>query len=123
MKQNPKRIGRADITDLNEDRFVIWQHRHYVFSVVSMAFVFPALACSIWGDWMGGLIYAGILRSCFVQQATFCINSLAHWLGDQPFDDRNSPRDNMITALVTLGEGCKYNQHPSEFSRSRTEWA
>lgn len=44
-------------------------------------------------------------NSFFVQQATFCVNSLAHWLGDQPFDDRNSPRDHVITALVTLGEG------------------
>lgn len=26
-------------------------------------------------------------------------------LGDQPFDDKNSPRDNFITALLTLGEG------------------
>jgi stearoyl-CoA desaturase (delta-9 desaturase) len=43
--------------------------------------------------------------SFFIQQATFCVNSLAHWLGDQPFDDRNSPRDHVITALVTLGEG------------------
>lgn len=51
------------------------------------------------------LVYAGILRIFFVQQATFCVNSLAHWLGDQPFDDRNSPRDHVITALVTLGEG------------------
>lgn len=46
-----------------------------------------------------------LLPSFFIQQATFCVNSLAHWLGDQPFDDRNSPRDHVITALVTLGEG------------------
>ncbi|ETS75277.1 Acyl-CoA desaturase [Pestalotiopsis fici W106-1] len=123
MKQDPKRIGRADITDLNEDPFVVWQHRHYVFSVVAMAWVFPALVCGVWGDWKGGLIYAGILRSCFVQQATFCINSLAHWLGDQPFDDRNSPRDNMITALVTLGEGYHnfHHEFPSDY-RNAIQW-
>lgn len=34
-----------------------------------------------------GFVYGGILRIFFVQQATFCVNSLAHWLGDQPFDD------------------------------------
>jgi stearoyl-CoA desaturase (delta-9 desaturase) len=32
FKQNPKRIGRTDITDLNEDPVVIWQHRNYLVS-------------------------------------------------------------------------------------------
>lgn len=32
MKQNPKRIGRSDITDLNEDPVVVWQHVHYLVS-------------------------------------------------------------------------------------------
>ena len=27
MKQNPKRIGRTDISDLNEDPVVVWQHK------------------------------------------------------------------------------------------------
>ena len=71
-----------------------------------MGLVFPSIVAGLcWGDYFGGFIYAGILRIFFVQQATFCVNSLAHWLGDQPFDDRNSPRDHVITALVTLGEG------------------
>lgn len=72
---------------------------------------------------VGGFIYAGVLRATFVQQATFCINSLAHWLGDQPFDDRNSPRDNWITALVTLGEGYHnfHHEFPSDY-RNAIEW-
>lgn len=70
-----------------------------------------------------GLVYAGILRIFFVQQATFCVNSLAHWLGDQPFDDRNSPRDHVITALVTLGEGYHnfHHEFPSDY-RNAIEW-
>ncbi|EAW07815.1 acyl-CoA desaturase [Aspergillus clavatus NRRL 1] len=79
MKQNPKNLGRADITDLNEDPVVIWQHRHYIKAVLLMGLIFPTLVCGIgWGDWLGGFIYAGILRATFVQQATFCVNSLAH---------------------------------------------
>ncbi|KAF7180397.1 hypothetical protein CNMCM7691_009565 [Aspergillus felis] len=79
-----------------------------------MGLIFPTLVCGIgWGDWVGGFIYAGILRATFVQQATFCVNSLAHWSEDQPFDDRNSPRDHVITALVTLGGG--YHNFHREF--------
>lgn len=124
FKQNPKNTGRTDITDLNEDPVVVWQHRHYLKSVIFMALVLPTLVCGLgWGDWLGGYIYAGILRICFIQQATFCVNSLAHWLGDQPFDDRNSPRDHVITALVTLGEGYHnfHHEFPSDY-RNAIEW-
>jgi len=124
MKQNPKRIGRSDITDLNEDPVVIWQHKHYLEVVAFMGLIFPTLVAGLlWGDYQGGFIYAGILRIFFVQQATFCVNSLAHWLGDQPFDDRNSPRDHVITALVTLGEGYHnfHHEFPSDY-RNAIEW-
>ncbi|KAK6214449.1 hypothetical protein LQW54_004356 [Pestalotiopsis sp. IQ-011] len=124
MKQNPKRIGRTDITDLNDDPVVVFQHTHFIKCVIAMGLIFPMLVCGLgWNDWAGGFIYAGILRIFFVQQATFCVNSLAHWLGDQPFDDRNSPRDHVITALVTLGEGYHnfHHEFPSDY-RNAIEW-
>ncbi|EOO00229.1 putative acyl- desaturase protein [Phaeoacremonium minimum UCRPA7] len=76
-----------------------------------------------WGDWRGGLVYAGIIRVLVVQQATFCVNSLAHWLGDQPFDDLHSPRDHFLTALVTLGEGYHnfHHEFPSDY-RNAISW-
>ncbi|KAI5920261.1 acyl-CoA desaturase 1 [Camillea tinctor] len=124
MKQNPKRIGRTDISDLNDDAIVVWQHKHYLKCVITMALVFPTIFCGLgWGDWWGGFIYGGILRIFVVQQATFCVNSLAHWLGEQPFDDRNSPRDHVITALVTLGEGYHnfHHEFPSDY-RNAIQW-
>jgi stearoyl-CoA desaturase (delta-9 desaturase) len=122
--ENPKRIGRTDISDLNENPIVVWQHKHYVWVALVMGLVFPtAVAGLLWNDWVGGLVYAGILRVFFVQQATFCVNSLAHWLGDQPFDDRNSPRDHVFTALMTLGEGYHnfHHEFPSDY-RNAIEW-
>jgi len=124
MKQNPKRIGRTDISDLNEDPVVVWQHKNYLAVVIFMGLIFPSLVAGLgWGDYLGGFVYAGILRIFFVQQATFCVNSLAHWLGEQPFDDRNSPRDHIITALVTLGEGYHnfHHEFPSDY-RNAIEW-
>lgn len=124
MKQNSKRIGRTDISDLNDDPVVVWQHRNYIKTAISMGMILPCLVTGLgWGDWMGGFIYAGIVRIFFVQQTTFCVNSLAHWLGDQPFDDRNSPRDHIFTALVTLGEGYHNSHHefPSD-CRNSIEW-
>lgn len=123
IKQNPKSIGRADVSDLDDDPIVRWQHRHYLTVVIVMGLAFPTLVAGIWNDWLGGFLYAGVLRFFVVQQATFCINSMAHWLGHQPFDDRNSPRDNMLTALVTLGEGYHnfHHEFPSDY-RNAIEW-
>lgn len=63
LKQDPQRIGRVDITDLNNDPVVMWQHRNFVTIALSMSFLFPCVVAGLgWGDWKGGLIYAGILR-------------------------------------------------------------
>lgn len=36
-------------------------------------------------------------------QSTFCVNSLAHWLGETPFDDKHSPRvSSLVFLFVTL---------------------
>lgn len=105
IKQDPKRIGRTDISDLNVDPVVLWQHRHYLKIAIFMSLVLPTTVAGLWNGLLGGLTYAGILRMFCVQQATFCVNSLAHWLGSQPFDDRDSPRDHIVTAFLTLGEG------------------
>ncbi|KAJ5523860.1 hypothetical protein N7494_010510 [Penicillium frequentans] len=124
MKQNPKDRGRTDISDLNQDPIVVWQHKHYGMFILAFGVLFPMTVAGLgWGDWKGGLVYAGILRFLFVQQATFCVNSLAHWLGEQPFDDRNSPRDHVFTALVTLGEGYHnfHHEFPSDY-RNAIEW-
>lgn len=124
MKQNPKQIGRTDISDLNDDPIVVWQHRNYVFLALFMALGFPSIVAGLlWDDWVGGLVYAGIIRVFFCQQATFCVNSLAHWLGDQPYDDRHSPRNHIITALITLGEGYHnfHHEFPSDY-RNAIEW-
>lgn len=115
---NPKNKGRTDISDLNNDWVVRLQHKYYVWILLFMAIVLPTLVCGLgWGDWKGGFVYAGVMRYTFVQQVTFCVNSLAHWIGEQPFDDRRTPRDHALTALVTFGEGYHnfHHEFPSDY--------
>ena len=54
---------------------------------------------------MGGFFYAGIARLVALHHATFCINSLAHFIGSQEFSEDHTAADSYITALVTFGEG------------------
>jgi stearoyl-CoA desaturase (delta-9 desaturase) len=125
VKQDPATIGRADITDLNEDPLLRWQHRNYLWLALFWAFLFPSLACGwFWGDYRGGFFYAGVLRLVMVHHATFCVNSLAHTLGSTTFADDHSPRDSLITAIVTFGEGYHnfHHEFPSDYRNAIKFW-
>ncbi|KAI1323021.1 acyl-desaturase [Xylariaceae sp. FL0255] len=123
LKQDNKRVGRADVADLNQNRLLMWQHKHYWNIMFIMAYIFPTVMCGLWNDFLGGFIYAAVIRTFLVQQSTFCLNSLAHWIGEQPFDDRHTPRDNWFTAIVTIGDGYHnfHHEFPSDY-RNGIEW-
>ncbi|KAJ3097604.1 hypothetical protein HDU97_004732 [Phlyctochytrium planicorne] len=124
VKQDKNTIGKVDISDLNRDPMIIWQHKNYLSIAGFMAFVLPTLVAGLgWGDWAGGYFYAGVLRLVFVHHATFCVNSLAHFLGEFSFDDKHTPRDHFITAIVTLGEGYHnfHHEFPSDY-RNAIQW-
>jgi stearoyl-CoA desaturase (delta-9 desaturase) len=63
------------------------------------------IAWWFWNDFIGGLYVAGIFRLTLLHHSTFCISSLAHALGEQSFDDKLTPRDSVIVAFLTFGEG------------------
>ncbi|MDG1550089.1 MAG: acyl-CoA desaturase, partial [Candidatus Poseidoniaceae archaeon] len=44
-------------------------------------------------------------RVVFTHQATFCINSLCHIIGTQPWSKKDTSKDSWICALITFGEG------------------
>jgi len=117
MKQDPKKIGFASIEDLNQDPWLRWQHRHYPLIALGMGIVFPTVVSALWGDAIGGFFYAAILRQVFVHHSTFMVNSLAHFWGDAPFADEHTPRDSVLTAVLTLGEGYHnfHHEFPSDY--------
>jgi len=116
--------GVADVSDLSKNSVIKWQHRWYLPLIFMMGFGLPTLIPGIlWGDYMGGYIYAGAMRLCFVHHSTFCVNSIAHYLGETPFDDKHTPRDHMLTALITIGEGYHnfHHQFPMDY-RNAIKW-
>jgi stearoyl-CoA desaturase (delta-9 desaturase) len=117
VKQDPSKIGWASIEDLNQDPWIRWQHRNYLSLAVFMGVAFPTLVCCLWGDFWGGFFYAAILRQVLVHHNTFMVNSLAHFWGLAPFADEHSPRDSILTALLTFGEGYHnfHHEFPSDY--------
>lgn len=124
VKQDKEKIGRADIKDLDADPILRFQHKWYLPIAVLTAFVIPTLVCGLgWGDYWGGYFIAGVARLVFVHHSTFCVNSLAHWVGDATYTDGHTARNSIFTAFCTLGEGYHnfHHEFPSDY-RNAIEW-
>ena len=82
-----------------------------------MAAVVPAAIAWTWHDPLGGLLWAGCVRLVVQYHATFAINSVAHRFGNRPYSSTTSARDNVLVAMLTLGEGYHNFHHcfPSDY--------
>ena len=93
------------VRELQKDRLVAFQHRHYLALAFGMNFGVPLLLGWVFGDVVGMLLLAGVLRLVISHHLTFFINSLAHIVGTRPYTTENTARDNGVVALLTFGEG------------------
>ena len=100
----------SNVEELTKDPLVQFQHRFFVPLAIIFGFILPMLIAALWGDAWGGLIIAGALRVTIAQHSTFCINSVCHAFGKQPYSDRHTARDHWFTAFFTFGEGY-HNYH------------
>jgi stearoyl-CoA desaturase (delta-9 desaturase) len=69
-----------------------------------------ATACLLIAGWPG-LFIGFFLSTVLLWHNTFLINSLTHLWGTKRFDTKDDSRNNMVTALLTLGEGWHNNHH------------
>jgi stearoyl-CoA desaturase (delta-9 desaturase) len=105
-----------NVADLKKDPLLVWQDRYIHLLAATVAFLLPATIGFAWGGWkaaLGGFLVGGVLRVVVLQHATFCINSLCHYIGSQPYSSKCSARDSWLLAIVTLGEG--YHNYHHEF--------
>ena len=113
----------SNVPDLQADPLVRWQEKYYWIIALSLNIGIPlGLGLLIDRPW-GMLLFAGLARIVFTHQATFCINSLCHILGTQPWSKNNTSRDSWICALITFGEGYHNFHHafPADY-RNGLRW-
>ena len=122
FKDPDKKQDYSAADHLKKDPFtwalVNFQHKYYYPLAVFFSGVVPILIASLWGDPIGGLIFAGFSRLIASWHATFCINSLAHWKhwgSTQPYSRENTAQNSWIVSLVTFGEG--YHNYHHKFQR------
>jgi len=112
-------------TRVANDPIAIWQHQHYpllVLSGLACTFVIGFLHNGIRGG-VGCFLLAGLGRTFAVLNSTFCINSVCHLWGRQPYGRSDSSRDSWLVSLVTFGEGYHnyHHMYPTDF-RNGHRW-
>ncbi|MCW8879587.1 MAG: fatty acid desaturase [Kangiellaceae bacterium] len=112
-----------NVSDLQRDPIVMWQHRNYLALVLITNFGLPLLFGLINGNIIGSLLLIGFVRLVISHHVTFFINSLAHMWGSQPYSDENTAKDNPIVALLTYGEGYHNFHHAFQYDyRNAIKW-
>ena len=110
---------------LRQDPVVMWQHRYYV-PIVLVGLALPFVMGFFYNGWGGGIgcfLLAGVGRTFFVLNSTFCINSICHLWGRQPHGASNSSRDSWWVSVFTFGEGYHnyHHMYPSDY-RNGPRW-
>lgn len=97
---------------LQQDPVVMWQNKYYIPILIS-GLILPFVVGFLYNGWISGLgcfLLAGVGRTFFVLNSTFCINSVCHLWGKQPHGTSDSSRDSWFVSLLTFGEGY-HNYH------------
>jgi stearoyl-CoA desaturase (Delta-9 desaturase) len=91
VKKHPdvRNFGRrVDMSDLESDKYIMFQHRHYLplalFASVVIPFIISYYYCH--ETFIVSLTFGVLFRYAVSLHITWLINSLAHMWGMKPFD-------------------------------------
>lgn len=84
---------------------LVWLNTYWVVPPTILA-----VFCFLVAGW-SGLFIGFFLSTVLVWHNTYLINSLTHVWGTRRFDTTDDSRNNLLTALLTLGEGWHNNHH------------
>lgn len=124
LKDYPSTVeDYGNVRDLKRDPVVNWQYSYYWYLAFIMNVCVPLAIGALAGDPIGGFLLLGVARLVVCHHATFCINSLAHAWGSQPYSDAHSAKDNPLIALLTYGEGYHNFHHTFQWDyRNGIRW-
>ena len=117
--------GKIDMSDIQQDSIVMFQKNNYTALSNLFCFILPTYyGYFAWNSLWVGYFYFGILRWVLLLHATWCVNSVAHMWGTQPYSTRLSARQNTFTSVVAVGEGWHnyHHQHPYDYRASEFNW-
>jgi len=93
------------IPDLAKFPELVWLNRWYLVVNVASA----VLLLAIGGAW--ALVWGFFVSTVLLWHGTFTINSFSHIIGRRRYQTTDDSRNNLILALITMGEGWHNNHH------------
>nr|ADA61010.1 acyl-CoA delta-9 desaturase isoform [Thitarodes pui] len=96
-----------DMSDLENDPILAFQKKYYMKLMPLVCFILPTVI-PVYGwdeSWANAFLVPTLLRYAIVLNATWSVNSFAHFFGHRPYDNALNPRENLGVACVALGEG------------------
>src|SRR5436190_14970163 len=90
-----------------------WLNRHHWLPGILLATV-----CLLIGGW-SGLAWGFFVSTVLLYHAVFAVNSLCHIFGRRRFATTDESRNNVLVALLTLGEGWHNNHHHYQSSANQ----
>lgn len=113
FKAEPANLSHY-VKDLRQSRLLVWVSALFPLWV-ALGLLIPALlGFLLGGGWWGaleGFIWGGLVRICLSHHIGWCINSVCHLWGSQPFANHDHSRNNVIFGVLVLGEGWHNNHH------------
>ncbi len=118
MKRELMETRFEKIRDFARYPELMWLNRHPYTPPVILAGLLLALGAGLnrlqpgWG--VSGpqfLFYGFFLSTVLVYHVTFCINSVSHIIGRQPYETGDDSRNNWVLGLLAMGEGWHNNHH------------
>lgn len=107
------------IKDLLADPDLRKINRHH-FWIALTGLIAPGIISGIyfrsWNEFWVGIILAGFMRVLFVQHITWSVNSICHLFGSRTYKTGDHSRNNVIFAVLALGEGWHNNHHAFPYS-------
>ncbi|XP_050506159.1 acyl-CoA Delta-9 desaturase-like isoform X1 [Diabrotica virgifera virgifera] len=114
MKKHPevKSKGKTiDMSDVAADPVVQFQKKYYLPLALSLGLIIPTVFSTyILGESLTNSCLGSIMKSVYILNGSWMINSAGHMWGWKPYDRTINPCENLTIAIITWGEGW-HNYH------------
>lgn len=116
-------VNLDNVKDLVQNKLVMHQHKYYDFWSLTAGILLPLSIGFAIGRPLGVFLMTICLRMFLVMNAAFLINSYAHMVGDDAYNEKESARDHWLGAFMTHGEGYHSFHHrfPNDY-RNGIKW-
>ncbi|GLG96578.1 Acyl-CoA Delta(11) desaturase [Gryllus bimaculatus] len=114
VRKHPQVLSKGrtiDMSDLEQDAVVMFQKKYFYHLTLTFFCILPTLIpMYFWGESLNNAWHVAMLRYVWTLNATFLVNSAAHYWGNKPYDKNMYAAQNLGVAIASLGEGW-HNYH------------